>query len=208
MRSIAILLIGLGISFGAQAEDASFSMTHKMEAYTTVFKVVTPEGAKCNVKSDSSFFGEKDFEVPFKFKAQAKYYYTFDCLLPSGQRWRKKLEPKPNYTSIIKIGAGEPSAPAPSKSVTSGGDFEQLLKSIKEASFEGEKIQILEMAVKGKHFSVKQVGKLIDAFDFSAGKIKVVALTAKKLSDPSNSYQILGHFEFEGDKKKAKELLK
>ncbi|MBW1808802.1 MAG: DUF4476 domain-containing protein [Deltaproteobacteria bacterium] len=208
MRNIVILLLGLGISVGAQAEDVSFTRSHKMEGYVTIFKVVSPEGAKCNVKSDSSWFGEKDFEVPFKFKAQAKYYYTFDCLLPSGLRWRKKLEPKANYTSIIKIGAGEASSPAPTKVVTSGGDFEQLLKSVKEASFEDEKIRILEMAVKGTHFSVKQVGKLIDALDFSEGKIKVVELTAKKLSDPGNSYQILNHFEFEGDKKKAKELLK
>jgi len=178
-----------------------------MKGYTTIFKVVSPEGAKCHVKSDSSWFGEKDFEVPFKFKAQARFFYTFDCALPSGQRWHKKLEPKANYTNIIKIGTGE-SPPAPTQNaVVPSGDFAQLLESLKKASFEGEKIQILEMAAKSEHFSVEQVGKLIDTFEFSAGKLKAVELTAKNLTNPGKSYQILDHFEFDADKKKAKELL-
>jgi hypothetical protein len=209
MRSIITLLLVSVVSLSAQAGDVSFSVTHKMEGYTTLFKVISPEGAKCNVKSDSSWFGEKDFEVPFKFKAQAKYYYTFDCMLPSGQRWRKKLEPKAQYTNIITIGEGQPAPSSTRGAVETGGDdFAQLLKSLEDASFQGEKVRIVEMAVKGKYFSVKQVGKLMDKFDFSAGKLKVVELTAKKLTDADKSYKILDHLEFESDKKKAKALLK
>lgn len=207
MKSFAVFLLAISISANALAADVPFSISHKMEGYTTVFKVVYPEGAKCHVKSDSSWFAEKDFEVPFKFRARARFFYTFDCSLPSGQRWHKKLEPKANYTNIIKIGAGgTPPAPA-RKAVVPASDFAQLLDSLKKASFEDEKIRILEMAAKSSHFSVNQVGKLIDTFDFSAGKLKAVELTAKKLINPAGSYQILDHFEFDSDKQKAKELL-
>ncbi len=207
----AILLMVLGTSAGALANDGSYSLSHKMEGYVTLFKVVSPEGAKCHVKSDSSWFGEQDFEVPFKFKAQKNHYYTFDCKLPDGKLWHKKLEPKPNYTNIIKIGAGQP---APSTAQPAGntaigtGDFNQLLKSVKAASFEGEKIRILDMAAKRQHFSAKQVGQLVDAFDFSAGKLKAVELTAARLTNPKKSYQILDHFDFDADRQKAQKLLK
>lgn len=208
MRSIAVLLLGIGFAASARAGDVPFTLTHKMEGYVTMFKVVSPEGAMCKVKSDSSFFGEQKFEVPFKFKAQANYYYKFKCRLPSGQRWVKKLEPKPNFTNIIKIGTGDSQPAAASEAAPSSGDFEQLLQSIKDASFEGEKINKLELAAKGRSFSVDQVGRLMDLFDFSAGKLKVVELTAHKLADPDNRYQILDHLDFEADKSKAKKLLK
>jgi hypothetical protein len=206
MRAMVITVMVLGLSTAALADD-SFTITHKMEGYVTMFKVVSPEGTKCHVKSDSSWFGEKDFEVPFKFKAQKNYYYTFDCKLPDGTTWHKKLEPKGNYTSIIKIGSGA-SAPAPSTNAVGSGDFNQLLKSIKDADFEGEKIRVLKMAAKHHHFSCKQVGQLVDAYDFSAGKLKAVELTAARITDPQNSYKILEHFDFDADKQKAQKFLK
>jgi len=210
MRKMLMMAVILGMSTAALADD-SYTITHKMEGYVTMFKVVAPEGAKCHVKSDSSWFGEKDFEVPFKFKAQKNYYYTFDCKLPDGGHWHKKLEPKGNYTSIIKIGGGA-TAPASTKpaakSTVGSGDFKQLLKSIKDADFEGEKIRVLKMAAKHHHFSAKQVGKLVDAFDFSAGKLKAVELTAARITDPQNNYKILEHFDFDADKQKAQKFLK
>ena len=211
MKKMVIIAIMLSISAVALAEDVPYTITHKMEGYVTLFKVVSPEGAKCHVKSDSSWFGEQDFEVPFKFKAQKNYYYTFDCKLPDGKVWHKKLEPKGNYTSIVKIGSGSP-APATtkpaSKAAVGSGDFNQLLKSIKDADFEGEKIRVLEMAAKHRHFSSKQVGQLVDAYDFSAGKLKAVELTAARLTDPQNGYKILEHFDFDADKQKAQKFLK
>jgi hypothetical protein len=206
MKKMVIIAMVLSISIGALADD-SYTITHKMEGYVTMFKVVAPEGAKCHVKSDSSWFGEKDFEIPFKFKAQKNYYYTFDCKLPDGTTWHKKLEPKGNYTSIIKIGGGS-AAPAATKPAVGSGDFNQLLKSIKDADFEGEKIRVLQMAAKHQHFSCKQVGQLVDAYDFSAGKLKAVELTAARITDPQNSYKILEHFDFDADKQKAQKFLK
>jgi hypothetical protein len=207
MRKMVIISMLLGISTVALADD-SYTITHKMEGYATMFKVVAPEGAKCHVKSDSSWFGEKDFEIPFKFKAQKNYYYTFDCKLPDGSKWHKKLEPKGNYTSIIKIGGGSGEAAAPASSAIGSGDFQQLLKSIKDADFEGEKIRVLKMAAKHRYFSSAQIGQLVDAYDFSAGKLKAVELTAARITDPQNSYKILDHFDFDADKQKAQKLLK
>lgn len=207
MRTMVIITMVLGLSTAALADD-SYTITHKMEGYVTMFKVVSPEGAKCHVKSDSSFFGEQDFEVPFKFKAQKNYFYTFDCKLPDGTTWHKKLEPKGNYTSIINIGSGSGEAAAPAESAIGSGDFAQLLKSIKDADFEGEKIRVLQMAAKHRHFSSEQVGQLVDAYDFSAGKLKAVELTAARITDPQNSYKILEHFDFDADKQKAQKFLK
>jgi hypothetical protein len=212
MKTIVAMLTGLALAGTAWAGQVGHTVTHKMEGYVTLFKVVSPEGAQCRVESDSSWFGTKDFEVPFKFRAQDKFYYTFDCGLPDGSRWRKRLEPKAHYTNIIRIGQGHASAPAMAPASSGGGaigkaDFKRLLKSIQNASFEDEKIQVLQLAVEDRLFTVRQVGKLVDAFDFSDGKVKVVELTSGRLLDRRNRYQILERFDFESDKTRAKSYL-
>jgi hypothetical protein len=202
-----VLLSGVSLA-------GDYSVKHKMEGYVTMMQVVAPEGATCHVKSDSSWFGEKDFEIPFKFKAQDKFYYTFDCKLPTGEIWHKKLSPKANYTNIITIGDDlENSAPVKSSDIStalsrmSSSDFSRLLKSLKEADFQDDKIRVLRLGVKNKKFSVNQVCKLVDTMDFEEGKIKVVELVAKQIVDPGNNFQILDHFTFSDGKQQAEKLL-
>ncbi len=199
----------------AAAGSVPHTVEHKMDNYTTVFQVVSPEGAACHVKSDNEHFGEEDFEVPFKFDAQASFYYTFDCKLPDGQVWHQKLEPKANVTNIIRIGATAPAAAPAAASVKSEGPkkamapaaFAKLVEQITKASFQKDKISVMELAAKANHFTVEQVGKLVDVFDFSDGKVKVVSLTSQRLVDPDNRFELLSHFEFSADKDKAKTIL-
>lgn len=212
LKTLAFLLASLPI---VAAADTPHFVTYKMENYTTMFAVVTPEGAQCHVKSDSSWFGEKDFEVPFKFKAQANYYYTFDCKLPSGETWHKRLEPKANHTNIVKVGVDGPTAAVSSTTPTSRGtkkamamaDFRKLITEIKKADFEDDQLSVVEMASKLSYFTSEQVGQLVDVITFEDAKVKVVEFTAKRIVDPKKSYAILGHFTFSEGKDEAKKIL-
>lgn len=211
-KTIVFLLASLPVLAAAAIPH---SITYKMENYTTVFALVAPEGAQCHVKSDSSWFGEQDFEVPFKFKAQANYYYTFDCKLPSGEMWHKRLEPKANHTTIVKVGVDGPktggsTTPAPTggkKKAMAKADFQKLLEEIEKASFEDDQLSVVEMASKLNYFTSQQVGQLVDAITFEDGKVETVAYTAKRIVDLKKSHSILAHFTFSEGKNKAKKLL-
>jgi len=212
VSAAAILGLGLLVAASAAANGPSFSIEYKMEGYQTLFRVVSPEGARCQVVSDSSWFGEQAFEVPFKFKAQANYYYTFDCRLPDGAIWHKKLEPKANHTTILAIGGGggghdAPQAgPAPPQAISAGA-FAALLRQVTEASFEQEKLSAIELAAGGNNFDCQQVGQLVAAFSFPDAQLKAIGLTAARIIDPGNSFAILERFTFPNDKKKAQRLL-
>lgn len=89
----------------------------------------------------------------------------------------------------------------------SESDFAQLLRDIQRASFEDAQLGVVALAAKSNHFSCDQIGRLVDAISFSAGKVKVVEHTATRIVDPRRHHTILGHFTFSGDKRKAEEIL-
>lgn len=199
----------------AAAQALTHTVEYKMENYTTVVQVLTPAGAQCHVKSDSSWFGEQDFEVPFKFKAQADFYYTFDCKVSDGQVWHQRLEPKANHTTIVKIGAATPpqasmtAAPAQDqkKVALSKDDFAKLLAAMKKEAFEDKRLKVLSLAAKSNYFNVEQVGALVDAFEFGEGKTNALKTVSKRIIDPENNHLILSHFTFDDDKDAAEEIL-
>ena len=89
----------------------------------------------------------------------------------------------------------------------SKADFRKLLADIKEASFEDDRLSVIETAAKLNFFTSQQVGQLVDAIDFEDGKVKVVQYTAKRIVDLKRSHSILGHFTFSDGKEKAKKIL-
>ena len=65
----------------------------------------------------------------------------------------------------------------------------------------------MSLAAKRNRFSSKQVGALVDAITFEAGKVSVVKFTARKIVDPNRSHTILAHFTFSDGKEQARRLL-
>jgi Domain of unknown function (DUF4476) len=51
------------------------------------------------------------------------------------------------------------------------------------------------------------VGALVDLLTFSADKVKVVEILAKRIVDRQNAHTILSHFTFSADKEAVAKLL-
>lgn len=80
----------------------------------TAFQFREPEGTVCDIAGDNVWAGTKKLEVPFRMEALKRTYYTFECKLPSGAVWRKKLEAKDGSVTVVRLLTG--GAPAPGSS--------------------------------------------------------------------------------------------
>ena len=86
-------------------------------------------------------------------------------------------------------------------------NFKNLLKQVKESSFEDGKITIIKTSASSNTFKVKQISKLMKEFSFSSGKLKLIKIVSGKIEDPRNRYNLIDNFSFDSDKDKARALL-
>ncbi len=86
-------------------------------------------------------------------------------------------------------------------------DFAGMVQAIESEGFEDGKLNVLQTAAGSAWFTVEQVGRLVDLFPSSNGKVKVVETCKPHLVDGQNGFQLYSHFNFESDKKKVRGIL-
>lgn len=205
--SLSLAATGLFAATTASA-NVGLELTYESGGFATLLKVVEPEGATCTIN------GANKQSAPFAFNAQPHMYYALSCLLPNGQVWQKKVEAKQGKIGIIKLksGAGAAAVAAPTVVVQAGprpmkpGAFNALLQSVKSASFSSDKINVVTAAAAGNHFTIAQLGQLVDASTHSSDKVKTAELVAPKIVDRKNAFQLGKHFTFSSDKDKVLKL--
>lgn len=199
----------------------------------TVIKVLAPEGAQCQVWDGRRLVAEDD--LPMSFDARPDRFYRLMVKLADGQVWEKKVAAKHGQTASVWVTALAP-APAPQVQtqvvvhevhhvhheppppppppaepmimVMSDPEFATLKNAIAAEDFSGEKLQVLETAVGPTFFTVAQVGQIIDLFDFGNDKVRAVEIiSASRIVDRQNAYQLYSHFDFSSEKEKVKRLL-
>lgn len=206
---------GVACFAGAASADVGVEMTYEGGGFSTVLKVVEPEGATCTIN------GADKQTTPFAFNAQPHMYYDLSCLLPNGEVWQKKVEAKQGKIGVIKLkpGAGAAAvavtvAPAVTKvtvveagpSAMDAGAFGGLLASVQGASFSSDKLNIVKAAAGANHFTIAQVGKLMDACSHSSDKVKIAEALRARVVDPKNAFQLSNHLTFSSDKDKVMKL--
>lgn len=223
MRFLISLSVAAAGLFAATAACANvgLELTYESGGFSTLLKVVEPEGTTCTVN------GMKKHSAPFAFNAQPHMYYALSCLLPNGQVWQKKIEAKKGKIGVIKLrtamhpgtvntGLIAPiAAVAPPQVVIAtgpvpmtSGAFNALLNSVKQASFSSDKINVVKAAAAGNHFTIAQLGQLVDATTHSSDKVKTVKIIAPKIVDKKNAFQLGAHFTFSSDKEKVLTLFR
>ena len=111
-------------------------------------------------------------------------------------------QPPPQQVVVVQQAAPPPERGMPA------AEFRALRQSIKAEGFENQQLNVLQSAARRSQFTVEQVGQLIDLFDFSSGKVRVVEITRPRIVDRENLYQLFSHFTFDSDKEKVKHLLR
>lgn len=86
-------------------------------------------------------------------------------------------------------------------------EFNQLKRSVKGASFDDDKVDVLRTAAPYAFFGAGQVRELLDQLSFSDGKLEALSLMADRIVDRDRAYTVLGAFNFSSDKEKARAIL-
>lgn len=200
------------------------------------FKVLTPEGITCRVEGDSSWSAPKQLEVPFQIPGLRDVYYTFECQLSGGMAWRKKLQAKDGYLTVVRLSQGAPPPGAvppppppppdlppppppppppgehhhhhrPGQAAMDAASFTSLTAAVGGESFSDGKIKVIRLSASSNYYTCAQVGALLDSLTFSADKLKALEILNPRIVDRQNIHTIPSHFTFSSDKDAATKLL-
>ena len=93
----------------------------------------------------------------------------------------------------------------PSKPVAMRGDaFDQLVATIRKASFDDDKVAVVRHAAQSNWFTAAQVASVMGLLAFDDGKIDAAVAMWPRLTDPENSFVIFNKLAFESSKEKLR----
>ena len=83
---------------------------------------------------------------------------------------------------------------------TSRADLERIIEVLESESFSDGKLSALRTVVPNRSFTVSQVIKMLDAFDFGDDKVSAASLLFAHVEDPENWYLVYGALDFDSDR--------
>lgn len=89
----------------------------------------------------------------------------------------------------------------------SDDEFSIVYKRMKEATFDDNKMALIDVATLGCYFTCAQCAKLINMFSFSDKQLRALKMMAPRIVDPQNGYTIYQVFKFSSDKDEAARIL-
>lgn len=211
-----LALLSLTAAATASAQDATAELAFEPETYNrTLFKVLEPEGTSCTV-SEGGLSTRNT--VPFAANAAEHRFYKFECKTPNGSVWTRTLEPRPGQVNIIRIKTGAPAGAPASQPATAApaqpkqpaamdaASFNALLGAIRKESFGDDKLRVVQSAAAGGHFTIAQVGQIMDLFSFGEEKVNAVRALKPRVIDPQNAFQLQSKLSFSSEKEEVQQL--
>ena len=86
--------------------------------------------------------------------------------------------------------------------------FSILYNKVKKASFDDNKLDLIEVASLGCYYSCSQTIRMMKIFTFADERLKVLNLMAPRIVNPQNAIDIYKLFSFDSDKDKAGEIMR
>lgn len=85
--------------------------------------------------------------------------------------------------------------------------FDRFLSSLKRASFDKDKLSVIDLTAPYSGFTIDQVVNVVKLMSFSDGKISAVRKMLPSVADPQNSFLLLEAFDFQKDRDKVKSII-
>ena len=83
-----------------------------------------------------------------------------------------------------------------------------LYKKVKEASFDKDKKNLIEVASLGCYYSCQQCAQILKIFSFDSERLNALKLMVPRIVDPQNTHVICQQFTFDDGKKQAARLVR
>ncbi len=221
-------LFAQGFSFSANEEGFSMSLTGE-EGSTSESKVTVNDSGQV---IDQIVIKLEELQAKYNAKLNKldgkrvnniiDDIYTLLSLLPENSELVKPETNTSNQstqaaggTVNININTNEnqttqtiaETTPVSNKNPMSASDFSNLINRINGESFGDDQMRVLRTAAKNHDFSVSQIVRIIDCFDFSEEKLSALSISYPGCVDPENNYEILDAFTFSGDKSEAERII-
>lgn len=87
-------------------------------------------------------------------------------------------------------------------------DFSLVYKVVKNASFDKNKIEIIQVACIGNSFSSKQCARLLSLLSFDDNRIEALEIIAPRMIENEYYNKIIKQFSFSSNRKKAEILMR
>ena len=154
--------------------------------------------------------GNFSFKSPFMSNYTNRIVVYFD----RDDRVRACQSSTIDYQSNTPLGYGRrpgayPVVPVPNPDSYSLDDesYTLLYNKVRDASFDDNRFDLIQVACRGCWFSCSQVAGLLKLFSFSNAKLKALGMMARRITDPQNAVEIYRMFDFSSDKDKAAEMM-
>ncbi|HEY5927863.1 MAG TPA: DUF4476 domain-containing protein [Kofleriaceae bacterium] len=82
--------------------------------------------------------------------------------------------------------------------------FQQFVQTVKQASFDEDKVAIVRHVAQSNWFRANQVAAVMDLLSFDDGKIDAAAAMWPRMTDPENSFVIFNKLAFDSSKEKLR----
>lgn len=102
--------------------------------------------------------------------------------------------------NVIETLARDDSKPAAMRAPA----FDQLVQTIRKASFDNDKVAIVRHAAQTNWFAAAQVASVMELLSFDDGKIDAAVAMWPRLTDPENSFVIFNKLTFDSSKEKLR----
>lgn len=110
------------------------------------------------------------------------------------------VAPQPQIVLVqVPAPVAAPAAPKAPTAMSSSA-FASLVATVEGTSFGDEQVAAVRAAAARNHFTVAQVGQLMDLLSFGDDKIALVKAARPKIIDPENGFELANRLTFGDDK--------
>jgi hypothetical protein len=110
--------------------------------------------------------------------------------------------PAPPAPPVVVVRPPEPVRP----SVMNDRDFTGFVATVKGEAFSSDQLGVIQGVARSNHFTIAQVGVVIDQLPHASDKVAAVKVMAPKVVDRENAWKLNEHLTFSSDKDAVRKL--
>ena len=162
-------------------------------------------GDKWEYAKYNNLFGDSKYITVFFDRNGKVVQYDTRIIEPNSQTSNVQ---QPHPTPPIYDGRCDPDGRMDYGYCLDDASFSKLYNKVKQASFDDNKFDLIEVASLGCYYSCAQVVRIMKIFPFDDEQLKALKMMAPHIVDLQNTGLIYKVFSFDSEKDKAEEIIR
>ena len=163
-------------------------------------------GDKWEYAKNNNLFGDSKYITVFFDRNGKVVQYDTRIIEPNSQT--SNVQQPQHPTPPIYDGRCDPDGRMDYGYCLDDASFSKLYNKVKQASFNDNKFDLIEVASLGCYYSCTQVVRIMKIFPFDDEQLKALKMMAPHIVDLQNTGLIYKVFSFDSEKEKAEEIIR